>query len=196
MLAAVAALVGIVSLLWSSYGPGDRALPDPKAKAREVFEGIAQQVPGLTVVTDENGWPSLHGLVDGVAIEIDHANHIARGMEAMLGMRCNLVEAEHAPNAALWIGEVEALRRQFGRPRPSGDRHGIFEVYTRVEPSASDWWQEPELHEALVALPGGGLLLVEGKLTVVFSNLDAESVRAAMAIPGHIRRGVQRVTIH
>lgn len=193
-LTVVVALGALVAYGWSKTeitGP-----VDPKTRAWELFREIAKTVGGLTVVEGDHGWPSMHGLVEGATVEIDHGNHIARGMEATLGMRCQIPEADHAPNAALWIGEVEALRRQFGRPRPSGDAHGLFEVYTRVEPSASDWWQEPELHEAMVSLPGAGVLLVDGQLTVVFSNLDAESVRVALTLPGLIRRGVQRVTIH
>lgn len=192
--AVVVALGGLVAYGLTKSEVGGPV--DAKTRAWELFREIAESVGGLTVVEGDHGWPSMRGLVEGLPVEIDHGNHIARGMEASLGMRCPIPEAEHAPNAALWIGEIEALRRQFGRPRPAGDAHGLFEVYTRVEPSASDWWQEPELHEALVSLPGAGVLLVEGQLTVVFSNLDAESVQIALTLPGLIRRGVQRVTIH
>jgi len=195
-LAVVGGLGSLLALWWWQHEAGKKPSNDPKSRAWALFTAIAEEVGGLSVVEGEHGWPSLRGVIDGAAFEIDHANHIARGMEATLGMRGRLPEAEHAPNAALWVGEIDALRHQFGRPRPSGDAHGLFEVYTRVEPSASDWWQEPELHEALVSLPGAGVLLVDGQLTVVFANLDPESVRQALTIPPLIRRGVQRVTLH
>ncbi len=195
--AVLVAIGGLMALGYSQYEAQQKKTSGgPRARAHALFREVAEQVGGLTVETDDEGWPSLRGLVDGVPIAIDHQNHIARGMEAMLAMRCRLPDAEHAPNAALWIGEIEPLRQQFGRPRPSGDAHGLFELYTRVEPSLSDWWQEPELHEALVSLPGAGVLLVDGQLTVVFSDLQAESVRLAMTLPGLIRRGVRRVTLH
>ena len=129
-------------------------------------------------------------------MEIDQANDIGAGLEAMLGLRCTLPEARLAPNAALWVGDVDSLRGQYGDPRPCGDPDDLFEVYTRVDPGASDWWQEPGLLSVLEGLPGGGILLFEGQLTVIFSDLDADSVRAAAGIPGLIRRGVARVTVH
>ena len=167
-----------------------------KEHAWLVYQSVADEVGGLMVTANEDGWPRLEGLVDGLPIEIDHTNQVAMGLDGMLGMRCRLPEAEMAPNAAVWIGRVDALHTQYGRPRSALDGTGLFEVYTRVDPSASDWWQEPELYEALSSLPGAGVLLDEGHLTVVFSDLDAESVRTAMTIPGLIRRGVSRVTIH
>ena len=194
-LAAFATLIGLFYLAWS-FSSANPKLNDPNARARKHFTEVADAVGGLVVVEDDHGVLSLRGVVDGITVEIDYQNSVTRGLEALLGMRCRLTEAEHAPNAALWIGEVEGLRRQFGRPRPSGDVNGLFEVYTRFEPSASDWWQDPDLHESLTVLRGGGLLLVDGQLTVVFSLLDAESVRTALSIPSLIRRGVQRVTLH
>jgi hypothetical protein len=114
----------------------------------------------------------------------------------MLGLRCRITGGESVPSAALWIGDVDSLRTQFGRPRPSGDGAGLFDVYTRVEASASDWWADAALHEALTLLPGAGLVLDEGQLTIVFAKLDAESVRTAMRIPALVHQGAQRVTIH
>ena len=161
-----------------------------------IYEQVAAEVGGLEVVRTEDGWPCLKGISDGVEFEIDHTNDIAFGIDGQLGLRCRLTEAHGAPDGAIWVGEVPALHTQYGRPRPMGDPDGLFEVYTRAEPSASDWWQEPELLETLRALPGGGVLLYEAQLTVVFRDLDAESVRAAMHVPTLIRRGVQRVTLH
>lgn len=167
-----------------------------KQQAWLVYETVADEVGGLMVTRNDDGWPRLEGLADGLPIEIDHTNNVALGLDGLLGMRCRLPEAESAPNAAVWVGRIDALHTQYGRPRPAGDGAGLFEIYTRVEPSASDWWQEPELYEVLSSLPGAGVLLYEGNLTVVFSDLDAESIRTAMTIPGLIRRGVDRVTIH
>ena len=186
-------VLAIVGLGWAK----PRARRDElKQQAWLFYQSVAEEVGGLMVAQNDEGWPRLEGLVDGLAIEIDHANNVAMGLDGVLGMRCRLPEAEMAPNAAVWIGRVDALHTQYGRPRPAGDGEGLFDVYTRVDPSASDWWQEPELHETLASLPGAGVLLYEGNLTVVFSDLDAESVRTAMRVPGLIRRGVSRVTLH
>ncbi|HJL15639.1 MAG TPA: hypothetical protein RMH99_08290 [Sandaracinaceae bacterium LLY-WYZ-13_1] len=167
-----------------------------KQSAWALYEQVAAEVGGLVVAQTDEGWPRLEGLVDGLTIEIDHTNLVAPGLEGLLGMRCQLPEAEKAPNGAVWVGHVDGLHTQFGRPRPLGDGAGLFEVYTRVEPGASDWWQEAELREVLEGLPGAGVALYEGQLTVVFTDLDAESVRTAMRVPGLIRRGVRRVTLH
>lgn len=160
------------------------------------FGAVADQVGGLAVVQTDAGWPRLSGEVSGVRVDIDCDNHISRDLDGLLGLRCRIPDAAFAPNAALWIGDVEGLRTQFGRPRPSGDRHGLFEVYTRIEPSASDWWQDAALHDALCALPGAGVVLYEGQLTVLFERLDPESVRTALQIPALIQEGVRRVTLH
>ncbi|HEY8427337.1 MAG TPA: hypothetical protein VIL20_03150, partial [Sandaracinaceae bacterium] len=169
---------------------------DAPDRAWAEFRAVADEVGGLTVVRTESGRPRLVGEVGGVSVEIDFENHLGRGLDGLLGLRCRVPGAAGAPNAALWIGDVDALRMQLGRPRPSGDRAGLFEVYTRVEPSASDWWQDPALHEALSGLPGAGVVLYEGQLTVVFARLDAESVRTALQVPGLVQEGVRRVTLH
>jgi len=169
---------------------------DEKTEAWAYCQAIADEVGGLVVVSDEDGWPRLTGIVGGFNVEIDAHNRIGTLNEMHLGLRCHLPSAEHAPNAAVWIGESPSLHTEFGRPRPLGDPDGLFEVHTRAEPTASDWWSEPELREALLSLPGAGLLLVDGNLTVVFAELDAESVRTALAIPEVIVRGVRRVTLH
>lgn len=192
ILTAAAALVGFAFKFAKPQGAGDEA----NREDWEDFAAVAAEVGGLRVVRTDRGAPRLTGLVDGVEVVIDRENHISRGLDGMLGLRCMLTDADDAPNAALWIGDIEALRTQYGRPRPAGDGHGLFEVYTRVEPSASDWWQEPRLHEALTQLEGAGLVLYEGQLTVLFARLDAESVRAAIHIPGLVRQGVHRVTLH
>lgn len=184
--AAIAAMRSRLAELQGASEEGDWA----------AFRAVADEVGGLAVVLTEEGGPRLRGDVGGVIVEIDRDNHVSQGLDRLLGLRCRIPDAAFAPNAALWIGDVEALRMQYGRPRPSGDRHGLFEVYTRVEPSASDWWQDRALHEALSGLPGAGVLLDEGQLTVVFERLDAESVRTALAIPALIQEGVRRVTLH
>lgn len=160
------------------------------------FGAVADEVGGLAVVPNEAGWPRLRGEAGGVLVEIDCDNHVGRGLDGLLGLRCRIPDAAFAPNAALWIGDVDALRTQYGRPRPAGDAHGLFEVYTRVEPSASDWWQDRALHDTLCALPGAGVVLYEGQLTILFERLDAESVRTALSIPALIQAGVRRVTLH
>jgi hypothetical protein len=160
------------------------------------FRAVAAEVGGLEVEQTASGWPRLRGIADSIAIEIDCENAVSRGLDGMLGLRCRIPNGEAAPSAALWIGDVDALRTQYGRPRPSGDSAGLFDVYTRVEPSASDWWQDPALHEALTLLPGAGLVLDEGSLTVLFTKLDSDSVRTAMRIPGLVHQGAQRVTLH
>lgn len=196
-LAVVIALAVLLVLALVGMAVKPRVAEDGiKQHAWLVYQAVADEVGGLVVTTNEDGWPRMEGLADGLPMEIDHTNNVAMGLDGMLGMRCRLPEAEAAPNAAVWVGRIDALHTQYGRPRPAGDGTGLFEVYTRVEPSASDWWQEPELYEVLSSLPGAGVLLYEGNLTVVFSDLDAESVRTAMAIPGLIRRGVSRVTLH
>lgn len=169
---------------------------DEKTEAWAYCQQIADEVGGLVVVSDEDGWPRLTGIVGSFNVEIDAHNRIGTTSEMHLGLRCHLPSAAHAPNAAVWIGESPALHTEFGRPRPLGDPDGLFEVHTRAEPTASDWWAEPALREALLSLPGAGLLLVDGNLTVVFAELDAESVRTALAIPEVIVRGVRRVTLH
>lgn len=197
-LAVIVGLVAIAVLAAFAFGVVKPRIQrdEVKQQAWLFYEQVADEVGGLVVASNDEGWPRLEGIVDGLSVEIDHTNNVARGFEGLLGMRCQLPEAEVAPNAAVWVGQIDALRTQYGRPRPAGDGAGLFEVYTRVEPSASDWWQEPELHETLASLPGAGVLLYEGNLTVVFSDLDAESVRTAMRVPGLIRRGVSRVTLH
>jgi len=169
---------------------------DEKTEAWAYCQSIADEVGGLVVVSDEDGWPRLSGIVGSVNVEIDAHNRIGTANEMHLGLRCHLATAEQAPNAAVWIGESPALHTEFGRPRPLGDPDGLFEVHTRAEPTASDWWAEPDLREALLSLPGAGVLLVDGDLTVVFAELDAESVRTALTIPEVIVRGVRRVTLH
>lgn len=169
---------------------------DVHERAWEEFRAIADEVGGLAVVRTEGGWPKLTGEIGGVVVEIDCDNHISRGLDGLLGLRCRVPDAVAAPNAALWIGDIDALRTQYGRPRPAGDGDGLFEVYTRVEPSASDWWQDPALHDALASLPGAGLVLYEGQLTVLFARLDADSVRTALQIPMLVQHGVRRVTLH
>lgn len=192
------AVVAVVAALVSHVGPrlGSGEASDARSFAWALFQQVADEVGGLQVLESEAGWPRLKGLVDGIEIEIDQHNDIAFGLDALLGMRCSVPEAARAPNAAIWVGDVNALHSQFGRPRAVGDADALFDVYTRAAPSASDWWQEPELLDALRALPGSGLLLYDGQLTVLFSDLDAHSVQTAMSVPGLIRRGVDRVTIH
>ena len=160
------------------------------------FRAVAAEVGGLAVVPNEEGWPRLRGETAGVLVEIDCDNHVSRGLDGLLGLRCRIPDAMIAPNAALWVGDIDALRTQYGRPRPAGDGHGLFDVYTRSEPSASDWWQDGALHDALCSLPGAGVVLYEGQLTVLFERLDAESVRTALQIPALIQEGVRRVTLH
>ncbi len=193
--AALAVLVTLGAVAFA-YLPrrGDRE--DAQERAWEEFRAVAEEVGGLVAVRTDTGWPRLSGEAGGVLVEIDCENHVGRGLDALLGLRCRVPDARFAPNAALWIGDVDALRTQFGRPRPSGDANGLFDVYTRVEPSASDWWQEPTLHDALASLPGSGLVLDEGRLTVFFARLDAESVRVALRIPSLVQVGVHRVTLH
>jgi len=169
---------------------------DSTSDAWAYCQTIADEIPGLLVVPDEHGWPRLTGIIHGVSVEIDAQNQISATQLPFLGLRCYLDAALHAPNAAVWIGEVAALHTEFGRPRPLGDPDGLFEVHTRAEPTTSDWWMEPELQEALLSLTGAGLLLVDGALTVVFSELDVYSVRTALSIPALIQRGVRRVTLH
>jgi len=169
---------------------------DEKSEAWAWCRAVAEEVGGLVVVADDEGWPRLTGIAAGVPVEIDANNAIGALREAFLGLRCHLPSASDAPNAAVWVGEVPALHTEFGRPRPLGDPDGLFEVHTRAEPSGSDWWAEPGLQEALLSLPGAGVLLVDGQLTVVFAELDAHSVRVALSIPEMIQRGVSRVTIH
>ena len=64
------------------------------------------------------------------------------------------------------------------------------------EPTASEWWQDKELYEVLATLPGAGVVLEDGQLTVVFVDLDADSIRTALGVPSLIRRGVRQVTLH
>lgn len=194
-LAVVLAVAAIAAVFFGMIRPRVQA-DDAKTSAWLLYETIANEVGGLVVARSEDGWPSLHGVADGVEVEIDHDNHPAQGFEAMLGMRCNIPEASGAPNGALWIGGVPALHTQYGRPRAVGDADGLYEIHTRAEPSASDWWQEPELHAVLTELPGAGVILYEGQLTVLFSDFDGESIRTAMRVPGVIRQGVRRVTLH
>ncbi len=169
---------------------------DEKSEAWAFCRAVAEEVGGLVVAADEAGWPRLTGLAAGVPVEIDANNRIGTLPEVHLGLRCYLPAAAEAPNAAVWIGEVASLHTEFGRPRPLGDPDGLFEVHTRAEPTASDWWAEPDLQEALLSLPGAGVLLVDGQLTVTFAELDAHSVRVALSIPEMIQRGVSRVTLH
>lgn len=197
VLVAVAVIAVVVALV-THVGPrlGSGSNGDAHSFAWALFQQVADEVGGLQVQETEAGWPRLKGIVDGIEIEIDQHNNVAYGLDHMLGLRCSVPEAMRAPNAAIWIGEVATLHSQFGRPRAVGDADALFDVYTRADPSASDWWQEPELLEALRSLPGSGLMLYEGQLTVLFSDLDAHSVQTAMSMPGMIRRGVDRVTIH
>lgn len=190
-----AAAVGAVALGYSLFKPrlGEE---DLKGRAWEEFRAVADEVGGLAVVRTEQGWPRLAGEIGGLVVEIDCDNHVSRGLDGLLGLRCRVPDATSAPNAVLWVGDIDALRTQYGRPRPAGDGDGLFEVYTRVEPSASDWWQEPALHDALASLPGAGLVLYEGQLTVLFARLDAESVRTALRVPSIVQEGVRRVTLH
>lgn len=192
----VLALLGAVALGMAIRDRRLGAREDRVADAWTLFELVAAEVGGLVVVADPDGWPQLNGIIDGITVEIDGSNFAGGTFVPRLGMRCHLEGAAHAPNAAVWIGESPALHTEFGRPRPLGDPDGIFDVHSRTEPSPSDWWQEPGLHEALACLPGAGLLLVDGELLVVFDELDAEFVRVALQIPTLIERGVERVTVH
>ncbi|MBX3273395.1 MAG: hypothetical protein KF729_24240 [Sandaracinaceae bacterium] len=169
---------------------------DERSDAWLYVQSVAEEVGGLSVVADEDGWPRLCGLAAGVPVEIDGNNVVGTLREPRLGLRCYLPAAAEAPNAAVWLGAVPALHTEFGRPSPLGDPDGLFEVHTRAESSGSDWWSEPDLQEALLSLAGAGVLLVDGHLTVVFSELDAHSVRVALSIPETIERGVSRVTLH
>ncbi len=190
-----AVTIGLIALAVRYLSPtvtGDEV----KDRAWEEFRAVAAEVGGLAVVRTDEGWPRLAGELGGVVVEIDCENHVSRGLDGLLGLRCRLPDAISAPNAALWVGDIDALRTQYGRPRPAGDGDGLFDVYTRVEPSASDWWQEPALHEAMASLPGAGLVLYEGQLTVLFARLDADSVRTALRIPALVQEGVRRVTLH
>lgn len=195
-LAVVLAVLVIGALVVAVRSRRIGARGDEQAEAWALCRSIAEEVGGLVVVPDDAGWPRLTGIVEGVTIEIDAHNYIGSAREPMLGMRCHIGGAEHAPNAAVWIGEIPALHTEFGRPRPLGDPDGLFEVHTRVESTGSDWWNEPGLQETLLSLPGAGVLLVDGALTVIFSELQAWCVRSAMEIPPLIQRGVCRVTIH
>ncbi|MEQ9073543.1 MAG: hypothetical protein RLP09_06760 [Sandaracinaceae bacterium] len=195
-LAVALAVVGIVALVVQKTQPALSAGDDPKARAWEMFQMVAEEVGGLTVVKTDDGWPRLRGLVDGLDVEIDYDNHLAKGLEAMLGMRCRIPEAEGSPPTVVWVGSVDVLHAHYGRPRPAGDADGLFEVYTRREPTASEWWQDKELYEVLATLPGAGVVLEDGQLTVVFVDLDADSIRTALGVPSLIRRGVRQVTLH
>jgi hypothetical protein len=194
-IAVLAALAVLGALAYMTAAP--RLQKDAlKSSAWDDFRAVAEEVGGLQCVLTDDGWPRLTGIVQGVAVEIDYENYVSQTLNGMLGLRCRIPEAESAPSAAIWIGDVDALRTQYGRPRPAGDSAGLFDVYTRVEPSASDWWQDPALHEALASLAGAGLLLDEGKLTVIFERLDAHSIRIAMRVPALVREGASRVTLH
>jgi hypothetical protein len=193
--ALVAASVAVGALIYALSKPR-LGLDDGKSRVLAELSALAEEVGGLSVVVTPEGWPSLRGDVGGVLVEIDFDNHVGRGLDGLLGLRCHLPEAAIAPNAVLWVGDIDALRVQYGRPRPAGDGDGLFEVYTRAAPSASDWWQDPVLHDALASLPGAGLVLYEGQLTVLFDRLDADSVRTALRIPALVQEGVRRVTIH
>ncbi|MCZ7684909.1 MAG: hypothetical protein M5U28_41515 [Sandaracinaceae bacterium] len=194
-IALIAAAV-VLAALALAFAKPQLGADDLHDRAWEEFRAVADEVGGLSVVRTPEGWPRLVGEVSGVLVEIDCDNHVSRGLDGLLGLRCRVPDAGVAPDAALWIGDVDALRTQFGRPRPAGDGAGIFDVYTRVEPSASDWWQDPALHDALAGLPGAGVVLCEGQLTVLFARLDADSVRTALQIPGLVQEGVRRVTLH
>ncbi len=194
-IAVVAAALVLAALAFTFVKPRLET-DDIRDRAWEEFRAVADEVGGLEVARTEGGLPRLIGEVAGVMVEIDFENHVGRGLDGLLGLRCRVPDAGFAPNAALWIGDVDPLRTQFGRPRPAGDGAGLFEVYTRVEPSASDWWQDPSLHDALSGLPGAGVVLYEGQLTVFFARLDADSVRTALQVPGLVQEGVRRVTLH
>ncbi|MCB9594187.1 MAG: hypothetical protein H6719_15755 [Sandaracinaceae bacterium] len=197
MIAAAVAIAVLSSVaLWMAIRSRREGARDEKSEAWAYCQAIAEEVGGLTVGADDEGWPRLHGMVAGVPVEIDANNQVGTNRELLLGLRCYLPTAFHAPNAAVWIGEVPALHTEFGRPRPLGDPDGLFEVHTRAAPTLSDWWTEPGLQDALLSLHGAGILLVEGQLTVVFAELDADSVRTALSIPEMILRGVSRVTLH
>lgn len=193
---ALLAAAAVLAALALTYAKPRLGADDVHDRAWEEFRAVADEVGGLSVTRTPDGWPRLVGEVGGVLVEIDCDNLVGRGLGGMLGLRCRVPDAGAAPNAALWIGDVDALRTQFGRPRPAGDGAGLFDVYTRVEPSASDWWQDPALHDALAGLPGAGVVLYEGQLTVLFARLDADSVRTALAIPALVQEGVRRVTLH
>ncbi|MEC7521207.1 MAG: hypothetical protein VYE22_15120 [Myxococcota bacterium] len=195
-LAVALAIVSVVALVVQKTQPVLPGADDPKARAWELFRMVADEVGGLSVVKTDDGWPRLRGIVDGLDVEVDYDNHLGQGLEAMLGMRCRIPEAETSPPTAVWVGSVDVLHTHYGRPRPAGDVDGLFEVYTRREPTASEWWQDKELYEVLASLPGAGVILEEGQLTVVFADLDAESVRTALTVPTLIRRGVRQVTLH
>lgn len=193
--ALLASAVALAALAYALSKPR-LGLDDGKDRAFAELAALAQEVGGLSVVRTPEGWPRLTGIVGGLSVEIDFDNHVSRGLDGLLGLRCFVPEAIAAPNAVLWVGDIDALRVQYGRPRPAGDGDGLFEVYTRAEPSASDWWQDPMLHDALSSLPGAGLVLYEGQLTVLFDRLDADSVRTALRVPSLVQQGVNRVTIH
>lgn len=194
-IALIAAAIVVAALALTFVKPRLVA-DDVNERAWAEFRAVADEVGGLSVTRTDAGWPRLCGEVGGVLVEIDFDNHISRGLDGLLGLRCRVPDAGIAPNAALWVGDIDALRTQYGRPRPAGDGEGLFEVYTRVEPSASDWWQDPALHDALTSLPGAGIVLYEGQLTVLFTRLDADSVRTALQIPALVQEGVRRVTLH
>ena len=197
VLLTVLATVAVVTAIVTYVAPRLRGEPrDAESFAWLLFEQVADEVGGLTVVRTEAGWPRMRGLIEGIEVEVDQHNDVAFGLDGMLGLRCTLPSTLGAPNAAIWVGNVATLHSQFGRPHAVGDADALFDVYTRAEPGASDWWQEPDLLETLRALPGAGVLLYEGQLTVVFSDLDAHSVQTAMLVPSLILRGVDAVTIH
>lgn len=197
----------LVTLLALAVGLLVQAFRDRRGRDRLADESlrwaqVADQVGGLEVEWDAQGRPRLVGTREGVRVTLSKDNDLGVGFHDRLGMRCTLPELGARPaTVALWTGPApDYFEELLGPPRPLRLAHldgvSTHDLYTRAEGSGSDWWQDPELRERLVGLPGGCLWFERGSLVVLFDRLDAESVRLALEVPSTLRRATRRPTLH
>jgi hypothetical protein len=153
---------------------------------------VADAVGGLEVQWSAAGRPVLRGRRDGRVVEIRNDIDLGVGFSGRLGLLSEV--SEGAPRFAIWTGPAPRwFGELLGAPRPYAGTE-THDLYTRSEAGA--WWVAPALREALLALPAGCLLSQRGRLTVLFDDFDAETVRAALQIPATLREASKRPTLH
>lgn len=169
-----------------------------QAEAREELEALARELGGLALAVDADGIHHLRGQHDGVEVRVDHRHVLGSGVPSAPALTCELPELSGAPDVALWVGRAPKFFREvFGAPRRLPiDELGLYDLYTRADLGGSDWWQDVVFLETLQTVAGARLWKRDATLLILFDRLDAESVQAALRLPGQLREAASRPTLH
>ncbi|MBK8169137.1 MAG: hypothetical protein IPK60_02185 [Sandaracinaceae bacterium] len=157
-------------------------------REREIWQAMAQS-QGMEL-RQEKSHLSLHGTIGPLSFVVDRDTFLTYGLDAMLGLRATLprppqgqVVVWYAPDLAtpqtVWPSLVEADpgAEWFARK---------FRVYAS-EPAIADKLLSGEVRERLGSLAGGALIVSPDEVLVLFSHLDAPSIKGAAQVVAALR---------